>query len=148
MSNVLNYTEQPGLDNDNKQHFGGTVFFGTPPNEVEFTADKLKNVNVANDVTEYDANGVVAISGVAIIAGGTGLASMTLAAPEEGCEADIQIGSITSGTVVLTTPAGVTFDGTNNTATFNAVADRLVSVYKSATEWRIILNTSVVLSSV
>jgi hypothetical protein len=50
--------------------------------------------------------------------------------------------------VVLTTAAGVTFDGTNNTATFNAAGDELVLGYKSATEWEVIENTSVTLSAV
>jgi len=144
MSNVLNYNEQPGLDNDNKYHFGGTVFFGSQ----EFTAEKLANISVSNDVTEYSANGAVAISGVAMIAGGTGLAGMTLAAPELGCFCEIWLETLTSGTVVLTTASGVTFDSTNNTATFDAAGDYVRLGYKSATEWKIVENNSVALSSV
>lgn len=143
-ANVKNYTDQAGADEDNAKHFEGTVYFGT----TQFASTKLEKFAIQNDVTAYNANGAITISGVAIIAGGTGLAGMTLAAPEVGCRSDIQIGTITSGTVVLTTPSGVTFDGTNNTATFDAVADRLVLVYKSATQWQIIDNVSVVLSSV
>jgi hypothetical protein len=99
-------------------------------------------------VTAYDADGAIAVAGKAAIDGGTGLALMTLAAPVQYGVCDINLRSLTSGTVVVTCAAGVTFDGTNNTATFNAVNDRLVIGYKSATEWEIHLNNSVVLSLV
>ena len=88
-------------------------------------------------------------SGVNLIAGGTGIADLTLAAPAPGSRVIIRIASISSGTVVVTTASGVTFDGTNNTATFNAAEDTLELIYKSATEYAIALNQgSVALSSV
>jgi hypothetical protein len=91
----------------------------------------------------------IPINGIAQIAGGTGIADMTIAAPAPGSLVVIRIASITSGTVVVTSAAGVTFDGTNNTATFNAADDALILVYKSATEWSIVLNAgAVALSSV
>lgn len=99
-------------------------------------------------VTAYSANGAIAVAGKAAIAGGTGLAAMTLAAPVQYGLCDINIVSLASGTVIVTCAAGVTFDGTNNTATFNAVNDRLTIGYKSATQWQIFLNNSVVLSLV
>lgn len=115
---------------------------------VVSSASKLAQVLASNDVTAVSANGALAISGISLIAGGTGLASLTLAAPQPGCQARIKVASLSSGNVVVTTAAGVTFDGTNNTATFNAAADELVLGYKSATEWTVIENTSVSLSAV
>lgn len=99
-------------------------------------------------VTAYSANGAIAVAGKAAIDGGTGLALMTLAAPVQYGICDINLRNLTSGTVIVTCAAGVTFDGTNNTATFNAINDRLVIGYKSATQWEIHLNNSVVLSLV
>jgi len=82
-----------------------------------------------------------------MIEGGTGIADLILPAPGPGVYCEIKLESITSGVVVVTTTAGVTFDGTNNTATFDAAGDVLRLGYKSATEWRIRGNESVVLSS-
>jgi len=144
MSNVKNYVDQPGLDSDNAAHIEGTVYLGS----VQVAANKLANVVISNDITEYSSNSAIDVSGVAMIAGGTGLANMTLAAPEEGCSCEIVLESITSGDVVVTTASGVTFDGTNNTATFDASGDFLRLGYKSATEYKIIENNSVALSSV
>jgi hypothetical protein len=87
-------------------------------------------------------------NGLTLIAGGTGIADITIKAPSPGHKATIRIISISSGDVVVSTPAGVTFDGTNNTATFNAVEDSLELVYNSSTSWAIKRNTSVVLSVV
>lgn len=109
---------------------------------------KFGQVLVQNDVTVISADGAVPISGIALIAGGTGLAGLTLAAPQPGAQCRIRVASLTSGNVVITTAAGVTFDGTNNTATMNAVADELVLGFKSATEWHVIENISTTLSSV
>jgi hypothetical protein len=109
---------------------------------------KLAQVLASNDVTAVSANGALPISGVSLIAGGTGLAALTLAAPAAGCQARIRLATITSGSVIVTTAAGVTFDGTNNTATFNAAADELVLGFKAATEWQVIENTSVSLYAV
>lgn len=109
---------------------------------------KLAQVLASNDITRPSADGAVPISGIALIDGGTGIAGLTLAAPQPGCQARIKLDTLSSGTVVLTTAAGVTFDGTNNTATYNAAGDELVLGYKSATEWEVIENTSVTLSAV
>ena len=92
---------------------------------------------------------VCSVNGLNVVAGATGLADATLAAPTVGARCVIRIGSLASGSVVVTTTAGVTFDGTNNTATFDAADEALVLVYKSATEWAIELNIGgVTLSSV
>lgn len=115
---------------------------------VVSSAAKLAQVLASNDVIAISANGALPISGISLIAGGTGLASLTLAAPQPGCQARIRVASLSSGNVVITTASGVTFDGTNNTATMNAAADELVLGYKSATEWLVIENTSTTLSAV
>ncbi len=88
------------------------------------------------------------VNGLTVITGGTGIADMTLAAPTEGARAIIRIGSLSSGNVVVTCAAGVTFNGTNNTATFNAAEDALALRYKAANTWEVEWNQSVVLSTV
>lgn len=86
-------------------------------------------------------------NGLTIIAGGTGIADMTLAAPQPGHRAVIRIDSISSGTVVVTAATGTTLNGTHTIATFNAAEDTLVLVYNGAKTWAVELNTgSVVLS--
>lgn len=151
-NNCKNWLQQPGSDLDNKAHFEGTSVY----NGHEYTAVQIDAVLAGSGsgvvlqnqlVTNYNTSTAIAVAGKAVIAGGTGLA-MTLAAPIEYAVCDINVLSLSSGNVVVTCAAGVTFDGTNNTATFNAVADRLVIGYKSATQWEIHLNNSVVLSSV
>lgn len=79
-------------------------------------------------------------NGVTIIAGGTGIADLTLAAPSPGHRAVIRIGSITSGSVVVTAAAGVTLNGTNNTATFDAAEETLILVYDDYNKWAIEAN--------
>lgn len=144
MSNVLNYFEQPSLDNDNKFVVGGTMVVG----DTDINAIKLANVLASNDFKLVSANAALLVSGFNVVAGGTGISGLTLAAPQEGARCDIVISAITSGSVVVTTASGTTFDGTNNTATFNAANDQLTLVYSSATEWQVVFNNSVVLSAV
>lgn len=89
------------------------------------------------------------VNGLTVVTGGSGIADLTLAAPTEGARAVIRIGSLSSGNVVVTTAAGVTLNGTNNTATFNAVDEALVLIYKAANTWEVELNVgAVVLSTV
>ena len=90
------------------------------------------------------ANKICLVNGLTVITGGTGIADMTLAAPTEGARAVIRIGSLSSGNVVVTTAAGVTLNGTNNTATFNAVDEALVLIYKAANTWEVELNVGAV----
>lgn len=56
------------------------------------------------------------------------------------------INTSASGTAAHTvkTPSGVTFDGTNNTATLNAPDEALILVATSATRWRILVNLNAV----
>ncbi len=151
-NNCKNWFQQPGSDLDNKAHMEGTSVY----NENEYTAAQIDAVLAGSGngtvilnqvVTNYSTATAIAVAGKAVIAGGTGLA-MTLAAPVSYAVCDINVLSLASGNVVVTCAAGVTFDGTNNTATFNAAADHLIIGYKSATQWEIQLNNSVVLSSV
>lgn len=143
--NVKNYFEQPTVasGNDNALVLNGTVKL----NGSSIDASKLGYVSSSNDVIVYTGAGTITISGIALIQGGTGF-NMTLAAPKPGVHLEIRVTSITSGNVVVTTASGVTFDGTNNTATFNAANDYLTLGYKSATQWIVIVNNSVALSSV
>jgi hypothetical protein len=74
----------------------------------------------------------------------------TLAAPAAGADLLI-VDNSSSGTAAhtVTLPAGVTWDGTNNTATLNAPGEALHVVALSATRWFIVDNIgSVGLSSV
>jgi hypothetical protein len=76
--------------------------------------------------------------------------ALTIPAPRDSGQLLI-LRNLSSNTTahVMTCAAGVTFDGTNNTATMDGSGDQLIMVSKSSTEWLIILNTgSVGLSSV
>lgn len=148
---VLSMTP-PFEGEDNQFRLNGTAII----NGVYYTAAQIDAVLSGSGnatvilnqiVTAYSTATAIAVAGKAAIAGGTGLA-MTLAAPVQYGLCDINILSLSSGNVVVTCAAGVTFDGTNNTATFNAAGDRLTIGYKSATQWEIFLNSSVVLSLV
>lgn len=80
-------------------------------------------------------------NGISLIAGGAGIADMSLAAPAVGDIATIRIGSITGGAVVVTTAAGVTIDGaTLNTITLDAANETVVLVYGGANRWNTWLN--------
>jgi hypothetical protein len=98
-------------------------------------------------VKSISAAGAVLTNGLTVVTGGTGIAGLTIAAPSPGERAVIRIGSISSGSVVLTAASGITLDGTNNVATFNAAEDVLVLVYNSATAWAVEENVSVSLST-
>ena len=79
-------------------------------------------------------------NGLTVIAGGTGIAGMTLAAPSPGDVAIIRIGSLSSGSVVVTAATNVKLSGTNIKATFKAAEDTLILVYKAANTWEVALN--------
>lgn len=111
-------------------------------------AMRLARVAYQNDVKAISTTAQACLtSGCNIFAGGTGLTA-TLAKPRPGDRCTIILASIASGAVVVTAAAGSTFDGTNNTATFNAAADELVLVYKAEGVWQAVKNVSVSLSSV
>ncbi len=93
----------------------------------------------------YDADGPIAPTGVALITGGTGLAGLTLPAPEPEQQVTLRLDTLTSGSVVLTLAAGVTFDdGTNNTATFDAIGEELILRALDEVTWAVLKNTGAV----
>jgi hypothetical protein len=150
---VLNGFKQPAdstntdpafpVGKDNQLFFYGTMDVGG----TLITATRF--LNVLNSVNPYSISvtaSAVAISGRTAIVGGTGLA-LTLAAPEPGALCDMWLASISSGAVTVKTPAGVTFDGTNNTATFTTGGFELTVGYSSATRWLIVYNNGVTFST-
>lgn len=122
--------------------------------EINSLSTQISNVGtlMANtSVTEVDGstgNKACAVNGLTLIEGDTGIADLTLAAPTPGAVAHIKLDSLTSGQVVVTCDTGVTFDGTNDVATFDAAGETLVLYYKAADEWAVAQNVgSVALST-
>lgn len=107
--------------------------------------------NLGRQVQPLTASGAITIkSGLVTLAHNTVVIAATLAAPTAGDELFI-VDASASGTAAhtVTLPAGVTFDGTNNTATLNAPNEALHIVALSATRWFILENIgSVGLSNV
>lgn len=99
---------------------------------------------------ELTASGAITLdSGIVLLNHATVAVAATLDAPALGDELFI-IDNSASGTAGHTVklPSGVTFDGTNNTATLNAPGEALHIVAISATRWFIMENIgSVGLSS-
>jgi hypothetical protein len=115
--------------------------------KLTVTAAQLNKLYSRYTVTALDGSAgkkACATNGVSAIAGGTGIADMSLAAPADGDVATIRLDSLTSGTVVVTCAAGVTLNGTNNVATFDAVSDTLVLAYKAANTWQVVNNIGAV----
>lgn len=101
------------------------------------------------DVTEVSVAGALNTSGISLVTTGAGDLALTLGAPTKGTQVRIKLVVDGGGNATVTTETGITFDGTNNTATFADALDELVLGYKSATEWIIIENVgSVALSAV
>lgn len=102
-------------------------------------------------VQTLTATGAITLnSGAVLLDHATVIIAATLDAPIAGDELFI-IDSSASGTAAhtVTAAAGVTWDGTNNTATLNAPGEALHVVATSATRWFILENVgSVALSSV
>jgi len=112
--------------------------------QIDLTVDTAGTA-IANNIAFYSANGAITPSGYALIAGGTGIAGLTLGAPTPGVYLEIRIDSYTSGNIVVTTGTGITLNSTgNNTATFNAAGEALRLGYFSATRWQIIENVNAV----
>jgi hypothetical protein len=98
------------------------------------------------------ATGAITVGnhGVVQLNHATVVIAATLAAPVAGADLVI-VDNSASGTAAhtVTLPAGVTFDGTNNTATLNAPGEALHIVALSATRWFILENIgSVAISNV
>lgn len=99
---------------------------------------------------ELTATGAITIdNGVAFLNHASTIIAATLDAPTAGDVLYI-VNNSASGTAAhtVTLPSGVTFDGTNDIATFNAPGEALHLVAMSATRWLIIANVgSVALSA-
>ena len=154
MPNVSNYKEQGGA----RTVIGGSldVVSGGDMDIESGGALKIAGVAVTASAAQINASGALEdnntlletegttkaclVNGVTLIAGGTGIADMTLAAPVANARAIIRIASLSSGSVVVTCAEGVTVDGANDIMTFDAAEETIELVYKSATEWAIVRN--------
>ena len=133
-------------------NFSGRVFKGpkvtaTQVNAIqdEIIANRaLVNTRIANEGVSTINGGTgqkaCRVNGLTVVTGGTGIADLTLAAPTEAARATIRIGTLSSGDVVVTCATGVTLNGTNNVATFNAVDESLTLIYKAANTWEVETN--------
>ena len=138
-----NGVERSVFDSDGSLYQGGTKVTATAAALDAATAALAnRGVLATSGVTK-----ACLVNGLTVIAGGTGIADLTIAAPTIGARAVIRIASIASGTVVVTTTTGVTLNGTNKIATFNAAEDALVLVYKAANTWEVELNAGAVVLS-
>lgn len=108
------------------------------------------HTDAGRHVQELTASGAITLnSGAVHLNHATVVIAATLDAPTAGDELII-VDSSATGTAAhtVTLGAGVTFDGTNNTATFNALAETLHIYAISATRWVILANIgSVALSA-
>lgn len=113
---------------------------------IDLTKDTKGTVNVAGnfDVFEVSTAGALSTAGISLVTTGAGDLALTLGTPKAGTQVRIKLVVDGGGNAVVTTEAGVTFDGTNNQATFADALDELVLGYKSATEWIIIENVGAV----
>lgn len=92
------------------------------------------------------ATGAITLtSGLVMLNHASTIIAATLAAPVAGNELYI-VDSSASGTAAhtVTLPSGVTWDGTNNTATLNAPGEALHVIALSATRWLILENIGAV----
>lgn len=114
--------------------------------QIDLTHDPEGTIVTASnfDVVEVSADGALATSGIALVTTGGSALNATLGAPTPQTQVRIKLVTDGGGNLIVTTGAGITFDGTNNTATFADVLDELVLGYKSATEWIIIENVGAV----
>jgi hypothetical protein len=105
---------------------------------------RVSQILTATGAITVGSHGVVQLNHATVVI------AATLAAPAAGNDLLI-VDNSASGTAAhtVTCAAGVTFDGTNNTATLNAPGEALLLVALSATRWFIVLNIgAVALSSV
>lgn len=107
-------------------------------------------VNVAEQ--ELTATGTITISGgVVKLNHATVVIAATFAAAPTAGDMYLFVDNSASGTAAhtVTLPSGVTWDGTNNTATFNAPNEALFGFFITATRFYIVTNVgSVALTSV
>lgn len=99
-----------------------------------------------HSVQALTASGAITLnSGLVTLSHATVAIAATLDAPTAGDELYI-VNASASGTAAhtVTLPAGVTWDGTNNTATLNAPGEALHIIAVSATRWFILENIGAV----
>ena len=123
--------------------------------------DTIKNLRV-NSMLEIGANASFPVQAFTATATpratvATGLITLnhastpillTIPAPRDSGQLLI-IRDISSSTQVhvITSVSGTTFDGTNNTASFNAAGEQLILMSISTTQWIILLNSGAVAMS-
>ena len=147
--NVLNYVEQGGA----RSVVGGSldVVVGGEIDIESGGALKLAGANITDKLAKLIGFSVAALDGSAgkkacltngltVIAGGEGIADMTIGAPAPGDVAIIRIGTLTSGNVVVTAGTNVKLSGNNVKATFDAAEEALFLVYKAVNTWEVALN--------
>lgn len=116
------------------------------------SVDRVEIDYIGNSVQELTASGAIRPTrkGLVLLNHASTIIAATLAAPVPGDELFI-VDSSATGTAAhtVTTPAGVTWDGTNNTATLNLLGEALHVIALSPTRWLILENIgSVALSAV
>lgn len=113
---------------------------------IDLTKDTKGTVNVAGnfDVFEVTESGALPTAGISLVTTGAEDLALTLGAPKAGTQVRIKLVATDGGKAVVTTETGITFDETNDKATFAAAADELVLGYKSEAEWIIIENVGAV----
>ncbi|UWG96787.1 hypothetical protein LPY66_18200 [Dehalobacter sp. DCM] len=141
MSNVPNYTEQGGA----KTVIGGEIDIASGGKFSLAGVDKAAILAKLTGLTVAALDGTTGkkaclTNGLSVITGGTGIADMSLAAPSPGEVAIIRIDTLTSGSVVVTGGTNVKLSGLNIKATFDAVGEALVLVYKATNTWEVALN--------
>lgn len=110
--------------------------------KVFYPNTQLNTEAAAVTAVAYTSSGAIAAAdSVVDLNTGDGKMEMTIANIEPGRILVItQIDSGTDGHTVTLTPTGATFDGTNNTATFNAQYEALVLLAISAKRFLILKN--------
>ena len=99
---------------------------------------------IKTKTASYTTSGALAIGGFASINSSGGTLALTLAAPPEA-GVDQTICLVTAGNnAVVTLGSGVTYDGTNNTATFSTAGQTLILKSISTTRWVIVENIGTV----
>ena len=130
-----------------------TIAEVTSANGVVIDGGTIKdgNSDLGRTTQALTITGAITVtSGLVLLDHASVIIEATLAAPTAGDELFI-VDSSATGTAAhtVTAAAGVTFDGTNNTATLNALGEALHIIAISATRWLIVTNLgSVSLSSV
>jgi len=109
---------------------------GTIAGVVLSTVTLKETVTAASSLANISANGVTTISS-------TGTIAYLIDAPVAGVKKYLTVTASTAARTV-TTPANVTFDGTNNTATFNADKQTLALIGLSTSRYAIISNVGTV----